>query len=114
VLYLRYPGYPHGTRLAWIPFVLAAAAVILLIVPWIMSRKKARRLDLSSAYIPSLTAADMPGPEPAPEPDARTAGLIERIKNVRFGTTRLAPGYDEQEVDTFLDKLVAPSGGTAS
>ena len=33
--------------------------------------------------------------------------MIERIKNVRFGTTRLARGYDEEEVDTFLDKLVA-------
>ena len=38
---------------------------------------------------------------------AMPAGLIERIKNVRFSTTRLAPGYDEEEVDTFLDKLVA-------
>ena len=43
--------------------------------------------------------------------DAGTAGLIERIKNVRFSTTRLAPGYDEEEVDTFLDKLVAALSG---
>ena len=40
-------------------------------------------------------------------PDARTAGLIERITNIRFGTVRLAPGYDEEEVDVFLDQLVA-------
>jgi DivIVA domain-containing protein len=33
--------------------------------------------------------------------------LIEQIQNARFQTTRLASGYDEEEVDAFLDKLVA-------
>jgi DivIVA domain-containing protein len=39
--------------------------------------------------------------------------LIDRIKNVRFSTTRLASGYEEREVDDFLDQLVATisSGG---
>jgi DivIVA domain-containing protein len=49
----------------------------------------------------------MPGRGPASAPDACTAGLIERIKNVKFSTTRFAPGYDEEEVDTLLDRLVA-------
>jgi DivIVA domain-containing protein len=53
----------------------------------------------------------VPGPGPAIAPDAGTAGLVERIKNVRFGTVRLAPGYDEEEVDVFLDTLVAALGG---
>jgi len=44
---------------------------------------------------------------PAITLDARTTGLIERIKTVTFSTTRLSPGYDEEEVDVFLDKLVA-------
>jgi DivIVA domain-containing protein len=34
-------------------------------------------------------------------------GLTERIKDVKFSTVRLARGYDEKEVDDFLDKLVA-------
>jgi DivIVA domain-containing protein len=107
VLYLRYPRYLHGTWLDWIPGTLAAAGLILLIAPWIVSRRRARRLGPSSAYIPGLSSADMPGPGPAIAPDASTAGLIKRIKNVKFSTTRLAPGYEEEEVDTFLDKLVA-------
>ena len=39
--------------------------------------------------------------------DARYLDLIERIKNAQFRTTRLSPGYDEKEVDNFLDRLVA-------
>ena len=39
--------------------------------------------------------------------DARYLDLIERIKNAQFCTTRLSPGYDEEEVDNFLDRLVA-------
>jgi DivIVA domain-containing protein len=39
--------------------------------------------------------------------DASHADLIERIKNAQFRTTRWLPGYDEEEVDNFLDRLVA-------
>jgi DivIVA domain-containing protein len=39
--------------------------------------------------------------------DARHVDLIERIKNAEFRTTRFSPGYDEKEVDNFLDRLVA-------
>jgi len=35
------------------------------------------------------------------------AAMISRIRNARFRTTRLRPGYDDREVDTFLDRLVA-------
>jgi DivIVA domain-containing protein len=42
--------------------------------------------------------------------DAATADLIERIKNATFDTTRFSAGYDEEEVDTFLDKVVAVLG----
>jgi DivIVA domain-containing protein len=44
---------------------------------------------------------------PAIALDAATADLIERIKNATFATTRFSTGYDEEEVDTFLDRLVA-------
>jgi len=111
VLYLRDPRSPQGAWLGWIPRILAAAGLVLVIVPWIVSRRKARRLGPSSVDAPVLGSAHRPGPGPAIAPDARTAGLIEQIENVKFGTTRLAPGYDEEEVDAFLDKLVAALSG---
>lgn len=33
--------------------------------------------------------------------------LIGLVRNVRFATTRLRVGYDEQEVDAFLDKMIS-------
>ena len=39
--------------------------------------------------------------------DDRYLDLIERIKNAQFRATRFSPGYDEEEVDHFLDRLVA-------
>jgi DivIVA domain-containing protein len=39
--------------------------------------------------------------------DAWFQHLIERIRNAQFRTTRLSPGYDEEEVDHLLDRLVA-------
>jgi DivIVA domain-containing protein len=38
---------------------------------------------------------------------APASGKIERIKNARFNATRLSAGYDEEEVGTFLDELIA-------
>ncbi|MDN3356591.1 DivIVA domain-containing protein [Actinomadura sp. DC4] len=32
--------------------------------------------------------------------------LVGLVRNVQFGTTRFKLGYDEQEVDTFLDKTI--------
>lgn len=32
--------------------------------------------------------------------------LIGLVRNVQFGTTRLSVGYDEREVDVFLDKMI--------
>jgi DivIVA domain-containing protein len=90
LLYLR---YPRGTWFVVIPSVLIAAGLTLLIGSSMVSRRRARRLA--------------PPRVKRWRPDVGTAGLIERIKNVRFSTTRLAPGYDEKEVDTFLDKLLA-------
>jgi DivIVA domain-containing protein len=91
-IYLRGPQ-------EWIPATLITAGLMLPVVPWIVSRRRARRLGSSSASTPGLG--------PAITLDARSTGLIERIKTVRFSTTRLSPGYDEEEVDVFLDKLVA-------
>src|ERR1700747_1344793 len=61
-LYLRYPEYPHGIWLNWIPRILAGGALILLIVPGIVSRGRARRLGVSSADTPGLSSGHMPSP----------------------------------------------------
>lgn len=44
--------------------------------------------------------------------EARYLDLIERIQNAKFRTTRLSPRYNDQEVDNFLDRLVATLGGS--
>jgi DivIVA domain-containing protein len=67
---------------------------------------------------PPLSDAERPGSDLAVTLDsgsaivlnAATAELIERIKNATFGTTRFSAGYDEEEVDIFLDKVVAVLG----
>jgi DivIVA domain-containing protein len=102
--------YPHGGWQHLIPGVAGSAVLTLVIAGWIVSRRRPRRLVLSSADPPDLISGDTYGPGPVSAPDARATGLIERINKVKFGTTRLAPGYDEEEVDVFLDKLVAALG----
>ena len=32
------------------------------------------------------------------------------VRNKQFSTTRLRPGYDEEEVDAFLDEVEHPAG----
>ena len=52
----------------------------------------------------------VPGQRPGATPDSRAAGLMEQIRSAKFRVTRLGPGYDEEEVDNFLDKVVATLG----
>lgn len=54
-------------------------------------------------------AAPAPGPAAAAPAVPATSGesLVQRVRNVRFSTTRLRPGYDEAEVDELLDRIVA-------
>jgi DivIVA domain-containing protein len=44
-------------------------------------------------------------PESAPDQEADRAELAEWVQTQKFSTTRLRPGYDEEEVDTFLDAI---------
>ena len=44
--------------------------------------------------------------------EARYLDLIEQIQNVKFRTTRFSPGYEDEEVDNFLDRLVATLRGS--
>ena len=100
-IYVRGPRDPYAAWMGLIPGLLTITGLLLPVVPWIVSRRRARRLGASSAGTPGL------GSEPAIALDAGTTSLIERIKTVTFSTTRLSSGYDEEEVDVFLDKLVA-------
>ena len=100
-IFVRGPRDPHAAWVGWIPGMLTMAGLLLPVIPWIVSRRRARRLGSTFAGTPGL------GSEPAIVLDAKTTGLIERIKTVTFSTTRLSSGYDEEEVDVFLDKLVA-------
>jgi DivIVA domain-containing protein len=52
----------------------------------------------------------MPPFEPLP---TERAALIARIKNVQFRPTRFHRGYDEREVDDFLDAVIASLGASA-
>jgi DivIVA domain-containing protein len=57
-----------------------------------------------------LRGPTLPGDLPGATPSSAATGLMERIRSAKFGVTRLAPGYDEEDVDTFLDKVVATLG----
>lgn len=103
-------------RWNWLISIAAALSIAYLmtaLVTGIVSRRKAGlrwwRFVTHRTLSPGLTSA--PSPRPPAELSTETvAFLIQRIKNARFSTTRFAPGYDEQEVDTLLDKLIAVLG----
>ncbi len=101
--------------LSWLAACLAIAAAIGLAAPGIVARRKAGLpwWRVWADITPPLAAAGPSGPvptlgsQPVIEADARTLALIDRIEHSRFSTTRLSPGYDEEEVDDFLDKVIA-------
>jgi DivIVA domain-containing protein len=104
-----------NTWLRWILLPIGIALLMSLAVPGIVSRRRA-----SVAWwrfwvrvIPPPSAAKSAGlgdhgcllPGPADTLDPGPA--IVRINDARFGTTRFSAGYDEEEVDVVLDKLIA-------
>lgn len=78
-----------------------------------------RRADVDRALDEARAALDgRPGttPRDPPPPDAvggvgpDVAGIADEamahhVREVAFSTTRIQPGYDEEEVDAFLDRL---------
>lgn len=52
-----------------------------------------------------LRGADVPSGQ-TQTPYSSADGLMQRIRSARFGVTR-GPGYDEEDVDTFLERIVA-------
>jgi DivIVA domain-containing protein len=109
--------YAHRTWLSWIVVAVGTAGLLLLAVLGIMSRRRvggiipppsaAGSADLSNNILLNAGPADISAPEEAIVLDASTLDLIEKITNAKFSTVRLSGGYDEEEVDRFLDKLVA-------
>src|SRR5271166_1389744 len=59
----------------------------------------AAQLSLSS----DASAGHWP-PRPAPDSEVGGTVLAEWVEARKFSTTRLRPGYDEEEVDAFLDE----------
>jgi DivIVA domain-containing protein len=104
-------GHPGPGWLRWLLLPLAAAATAFLCAPGIMSRRKAG-LPWWRFWISAPSSAAGPAGQDSQETvivsDAET--LIHRIRTATFSTIRLRPGYDEEEVDTFLDKLMADLG----
>jgi DivIVA domain-containing protein len=88
-------GHGGPRWLGWPVLALCAASLALEVVHGVAGRNAAR----------ASGPADRGSPEPLAVPDV--AALIERIKTAEFGTTRFEGGYDEEEVDDFLGKLIA-------
>jgi DivIVA domain-containing protein len=108
-------GHPGPRWLGGFVVALAVVALELMVVPGIVSRRKAGLpwwRFWASVTTPADGSAGLGNPEgalgPVVAPDP--AALIERIRTARFSKSWLQPGYDEQEVDKFLDKLVADLG----
>ena len=112
---------PHNVWSGWV-FTLAAIAALASVaaigtvsrrsygVAWWRFWVRAAPPQSDDAERPGSDLAATLDSGPAIMLDAATAGLIERIGNARFGTTRFSAGYDEEEVDTFLDNVVAVLG----
>lgn len=94
-LFLR---LPHGLRgpVGWIPALVFFASPLAFVVPWIV-RRRGNPPDDTSAVQPEQVTA----------PDDHAANLIARIENAKFSTKAVGLGYDERDVDKFLDGLVA-------
>jgi DivIVA domain-containing protein len=111
---------PDPQWLGWLFFLVAVAAVTSVAAVGIVSRQSAGVARWrfwaqvapppAKAERPDADLADTPEPRSAIVLDATTVDLIERIKNATFGTTRFSTGYDEEEVDNFLDQIVAVLG----
>jgi DivIVA domain-containing protein len=104
-------GHPVPPWLRWLLLPAAVAALALPLAPGIASRRNAG-LPWWRFWAAVPSTADSGAREGSQEtvivPDAKT--LIERIRTATFSTVRLKPGYDEESVDKFLDRLVADLG----
>jgi DivIVA domain-containing protein len=108
---------PHDVWSGWIFLLAAIAALASVAAIGTVSRRSygvawwrfwvQATPPSSDAERPDSDRAVTLDPGPAITLDAATTELIDRIRNTTFNTTRLSAGYDEEEVDNFLDKIVA-------
>jgi DivIVA domain-containing protein len=111
---------PHNVWSGWVFTLAAVAALASVAAIGTVSRRSygVARWRFWVQAIPPPSDAERPGSDhavtldsgPAIVLDTATADLIERIRNATFDTTRFSAGYDEEEVDAFLDKFVAVLG----
>jgi DivIVA domain-containing protein len=94
-----------GPGFSWIVVCACVVTWAIQTVPLIVSIRKPGQ-PAGAPADPSTAAT----PSPPSELDDETADLLDRIKAAQFSTIRLKPGYDEEAVDTFLDKLIAVLG----
>jgi DivIVA domain-containing protein len=104
--------------LGLILLVVATAGMATVAVPGILSRRRAG-VTWWRFWVPvvppesdadSINPADAFTSRPTIVLDEWALDLIVRIESATFGTTRFSPGYNEEEVDDFLDKIVAVLG----
>lgn len=100
---------------------LSTLALLVLVVPGVISRRRTgvpwwrfwvNVIPLAAEGFEGLGAASHPDANTnaaarSGQPDRAALDLIEKIDSARFGTTRLSTGYDEAQVDDFLDTLIA-------
>ncbi|WP_019634850.1 DivIVA domain-containing protein [Actinomadura atramentaria] len=67
--------------------------------------------ELLAAYCAEPGGSGVPGERPG---DAGAAALAEWVRGARFRASRFRPGFDAQEVDAFLDRVVAGLCGDAA
>jgi DivIVA domain-containing protein len=97
----------EGGRWGWIGIPVDTAGLIFMLIPGVTARRRAgipwwRFWVGTTGHVDSTDAAPS-----ADIQETETVDLIQRIQNVVFRTTRLRAGYNEREVDTFLDRVIA-------
>jgi DivIVA domain-containing protein len=96
----------EGGRWGWIGIPVDTVGLIFMLVPGVTAR---RRAGISWWRFWAGTTGHVDSTDAAPSADIQeteTVDLIQRIQNVVFRTTRLRAGYNEREVDRFLDRVI--------
>jgi DivIVA domain-containing protein len=94
----------------WLLLVVFGLSAAVLVIPMV-SRTKARlpwwRFWTEAPPAAGSSAAGQPAGSQGLVVAVDAAALSERISTATFATTKFRPGYDKEEVDNFLDELIA-------
>lgn len=72
------------------------------------------RSAVDRAMSDAATALGGPGPVQPPPAGPRPDAMLARLRNAQFATTTLRPGYDQADVDRFLDRAAAALNGAGA